>query len=94
MLKSTNLACLHKNNGQSRKLGKNNWDIERFLKCIKDETSARESCNYLKNEGCSKTEEIFEDEFEKAFENKYTTQTLYSGNNVTKGKFCVFLSKE
>ena len=33
----------------SRKLGKDNWKINEFMKIFKDETTARESCEYVKN---------------------------------------------
>ena len=34
----------------SRKLGKDNWDVEDFLKCINEEISARESYEFLKSQ--------------------------------------------
>ena len=72
----------------SRKLGKDNWDLEEFLICIKDETSARESCQYLKIDKESKRDEYSDSDFENDV--KFTSQTLYAGNNNRKGKFCVF----
>ena len=33
----------------SRKLGKENWDMQAFIQCINEEISARENIQYLKN---------------------------------------------
>ena len=32
----------------SQSLGKDNWDMEEFLKCVNEEITARESCEFLK----------------------------------------------
>ena len=34
----------------SRKLGKENWNIEEFIKCINEEISAREHFQYIKKQ--------------------------------------------
>ena len=34
----------------SRELGKENWDVDAFMKCINNEISAREHFQYLKNQ--------------------------------------------
>ena len=61
----------------SRKLGKDNWNIEEFLKCVNEEITARENCDLLK---------LHEVE-ESPRNNSYTASSLF-----TKGKeiSCVF----
>ena len=61
----------------SRKLGKDNWNVEEFLKCVDEEITARENCDLLKLNGKEESPET----------NNYTTSSLF-----TKGKevSCVF----
>ena len=51
----------------SRKLGRDNWFIDEFLECIKREVSARQSCQYLKDD----PEE----------DSPYTSSSLFSGKS-------------
>ena len=62
----------------SRKLGKDNWNIDEFLKCIREEISARESYEFLKRD-----EDVKDQESKKQF----SSSLLYVGNNT---KFCSF----
>ena len=50
----------------SRKLGKENWDVQNFIDCINQEISAREHFEYLKKP-------------EDNTELEYTTSTLMAG---------------
>ena len=61
----------------SHKLGKGNWNVEEFLKCVNEEITARENCDLLKLNGKEESPET----------NNYTASSLF-----TKGKevSCVF----
>ena len=65
----------------TRKLGKENWDVNEFLKCINDEVSAREHFKYLYKQ----------DDDEKA---DYTASALAIASGSASGKRqCVFCEK-
>ena len=67
----------------SRKLGKENWDIEEFLKCINDEVTARENCEFMKV--CEN--ETFREE------RKYTSSSLFVKSREIRCVFCDTNSK-
>ena len=41
----------------SQTLGKNNWEVEDFMNTVKEEIAARESCDFVKTQMGSKTQE-------------------------------------
>ena len=59
----------------SRKLGRVNWKIDEFLKCIKDEVNARDNCS-VTTEGVQKRNIVMPPEDE--INEPYTIQTLMS----------------
>ena len=62
----------------SRKLGKTNWDVEEFIKCVNEEVTARENCDLLKiNEKDNSSERYVR-----------TTQSLLTNNREIKCVFC------
>lgn len=60
----------------SRTLGRENWDIEEFLKCINDELTARENCEFLKDR-----------DLENSLP-KYTAETLMIDSKEIRCVFC------
>ena len=67
----------------SRKLGKENWDIEEFLKCVNDKVTARENCEFMKV--CEN--ETFREE------RKYTSSSLVVKSREIRCVFCDTKSK-
>ena len=65
----------------SRKLGKENWKINEFLKILKQEIMARESCEFIKRQ-------MSEDHLDSKNKRDFTTQAFYSGSRVLKCAFC------
>ena len=64
----------------SRKLGKDNWDIEEFVKCIDDEISARETFQYMKLREA-------DDQLEG------TSSSLVTSSSINSKKQCIFCGK-
>ena len=65
----------------SRKLGKETWKIEEFMKILKDEITARENCDFSKSQ-FHKTDKT---EYESKGERKrFTTETFFTGNRTLK----------
>ena len=62
----------------SRKLGKENWNIEQFLLVIHEEINARENFEYLKQNDFDKKE----------LNNQFTTSSLHAQIKVRKCVFC------
>ena len=62
----------------SRKLGKENWNIEQFLLVIHEEVSARDNFEYLKQNNSEKNE----------LNNHSTTSSLHAETKVKKCVFC------
>ena len=65
----------------SRKLGKENWKIDEFLKILKQKIMARESCEFIKRQ-------TSEDHLDSKTSRDFTTQALYAGSRVLKCAFC------
>ena len=64
----------------SRKLGRNNWKIEEFMNALKDEITARESCDFMKaqlEEGKNEREPLH-----------FTTKALFTGMKKLVCAFC------
>ena len=64
----------------SRKLGRNNWKIEEFMNALKDEITARESCDFMKaqlEEGKNEREPLH-----------FTTEALFTGMKKLVCAFC------
>ena len=63
----------------SRKLGTSNWKIDEFMKVMKDEVTARESCDFMKTQkGSDKIDKV----------SHFTTETLLSGSKFLVCAFC------
>ena len=62
----------------SRKLGKDNWNVEEFLKCVNEEITARENCDLLKLNGKEESPET----------NNYTTSSLFTEGKEVSCVFC------
>ena len=67
--------------GISRRLGTTNWKIEEFMRILKDEIAARESCDFLQNQ-------VYDTKSCK--ENRhFTTDALFTGTR----NMCVLWTK-
>jgi hypothetical protein len=64
----------------SRKLGTDNWKMDEFMTILREETVARESCEFMKGKG--------DTEFQENKNKGFTTQNLYAGTRNTKCSFC------
>ena len=64
----------------SRKLGTSNWMIEDFMKVVRDEITARESCEFAKSQKRS-SESVGK-------ENQCTTEALLTGTRILVCAFC------
>ena len=62
----------------SRKLGKENWNIEQFLSAINQEITARENLEYLKQNSFDSKEES----------KNFTTSSLHVQARLKKCMFC------
>ena len=69
----------------SRKLGTQNWQIDPFMNILKEEITARESCDFLK----SQMRHLVSEFQEKAGQERhFTTEALYMGAKVLSCVFC------
>ena len=64
----------------SRQLGRNNWKIEDFMNVVKNEITARESCDFVRNQ--KKIPEKFEKDAHRP------TEVLLAGNKILVCAFC------
>ena len=62
----------------SRKLGKETWKIEEFMKILKDEITARENCDFSKSQFHKTDKTKYESKGERK---RFTTETFFTGNS-------------
>ena len=63
----------------SRKMGKENWPLDKYLDCLKDEIEARDNCKVATKDNRRSNAKIEPDEIDQP----YTIQTLLSTLNNT-----------
>ena len=70
----------------SRRLGTTYWQIDGFMKILKEEISGRENCDFLKNQGRSERSGLGEKNGRN--ESHFTTEALHSSSKILNCVFC------